>query len=113
MTHLQTSTKKRVLFIDQIKALMIALVIAVHVTMVFSFGWNGVYIPIDEALHPFFAGVVVWLLFFCNSFFYVYVVSDFGIFCPALGSQERGGEVPQRAPATDWSSLVAWPAVDQ
>ena len=61
---------------------MIALVIAVHVTMVFSFGWNGVYIPIDEALHPFFAGVVVWLLFFCNSFFMYMLFLISGYFVP-------------------------------
>ena len=61
---------------------MIALVIAVHVTMVFSFGWNGVYIPIDEALHPFFAGVVVWLLFFCNSFFMYMLFLLSGYFVP-------------------------------
>ena len=82
MTHQQASTKKRVLFIDQIKAVMIALVIAVHVTMVFSFGWYGVYIPIDEALHPFFASVVVWLMFFVNSFFMYMLFLLSGYFVP-------------------------------
>jgi len=82
VTHQQASTKKRVLFIDQIKAVMIALVIAVHVTMVFSFGWYGVYIPIDEALHPFFASVVVWLMFFVNSFFMYMLFLLSGYFVP-------------------------------
>ena len=52
VTHLQTSTKQRVLFIDQIKALMIALVIAGHVLNAFVFDWGfyGVHIPIQESI---------------------------------------------------------------
>ena len=82
VTHRQASTKKRLLFIDQIKAVMIALVIAVHVTVVFRFGWFGIYIPIDVPHHPFFAGIAVWLLFFCNSFFMYMLFLVSGYFVP-------------------------------
>ena len=59
------------LFIDQIKALMIALVIAGHVLNAFVFDWGfyGVHIPIQESTHPFFGGVAVWCMTFLNTFY--------------------------------------------
>ena len=55
MTTPQFSTNKRVLFFDQIKALMIALVISVHVLLAFGdLGWIGVHIPWG-ATDPFFS----------------------------------------------------------
>ena len=46
MTYQQFSTNKRVLFFDQIRALMIALVIAIHVVpLAFTSGWIGVRVP--------------------------------------------------------------------
>ena len=84
VTHLQTSTKQRVLFIDQIKALMIALVIAIHVlfAMIIPGAWFGIHIPSDGSTHPLFAGISVWLLFFCNSFFMYLLFLVSGYFVP-------------------------------
>ena len=71
VTHLQASAKKRVLFFDQIKALMIALVIVQHVLLAILVpgAWFGVHIPIDGSTHPAFTGVSSWLLYFFNAFF--------------------------------------------
>ena len=68
---------------------MVALVIAVHVTVVFRFGWFGVYIPIDVPRYPLFAGMAVWLLFFCNSFFMYMLFLISGYFVP-LSVHKKG-----------------------
>ena len=60
MTNQQIRTNQRVLFFDQIRALMIALVIAVHVPMAFGISWMGVRIPIEGAAVPFFGGISIW-----------------------------------------------------
>ncbi|WP_231884220.1 hypothetical protein [Synechococcus sp. MIT S9504] len=65
----QTRSSKRVLFFDQIKALMIALVIAIHVLSTFIFSFMGVHFTLSESLHPVFGGIAIWLLLFCNAFF--------------------------------------------
>ncbi len=72
------------LFIDQIKALMIALVIAIHVlfAMIIPGAWFGIHIPSDGSTHPLFAGISVWLLFFCNSFFMYMLFLISGYFVP-------------------------------
>ena len=55
MTFQQISTNKRVLFFDQIRALMIALVIAIHVVpLAFTSGWIGVRIPTTGSPDAFF-----------------------------------------------------------
>jgi len=80
----QASSKKRLLFIDQIKAVMIALVIAIHVlfAMIIPGVWFGIRIPSDGSAHPLFAGISAWLLFFCNSFFMYMLFLVSGYFVP-------------------------------
>ena len=84
MAHLQTSTKKRVLFIDQIKAVMIALVIAQHVllAMLFPGAWFGIHIPSDGSAHPLFIGISSWSLYFFNTFFMYMLFLISGYFVP-------------------------------
>ena len=41
---------KRSLYLDQIKAVIVALVIAIHVPMAFSVGWIGIKIPVEGLL---------------------------------------------------------------
>ena len=82
MTYQQISTHKRVLFFDQIKALMVALVIIVHVPPAFSgMGWHGVRIPIESA-DPFFPVAGGLLFSFCNSFFMCMLFLLSGYFVP-------------------------------
>ena len=84
MAHLQTSTKKRVLFIDQIKAVMIALVIAQHVllAMLVPGIWFGIHIPYNESAHPLFIGISSWSLYFFNTFFMYMLFLISGYFVP-------------------------------
>ena len=51
-------TVKRSLYLDQIKAVVVALVIALHVPIAFGggIGWLGVRIPVEESVGPFFKG---------------------------------------------------------
>ena len=73
MDEPQTSAKKRVLFFDQIKALMIALVIATHVPFAFWGGWMGVRIPMEGISDPLFGAFYGWFMGICNSF-YMYML---------------------------------------
>ena len=84
MAHLQTSTKKRVLFIDQIKAVMIALVIAQHVllAMLIPGIWFGIHIPYNGSAHPLFIGISSWSLYFFNTFFMYMLFLISGYFVP-------------------------------
>ena len=68
----------RVLFFDQIKALMIALVISVHVFLALLGDWLGVHIAMSSSPHPLFVGVAVWVMSFSNTF-YVHAVSALGL----------------------------------
>ena len=61
----------RVLFFDQIKALMIALVISVHVFLALLGDWLGVHIAMSSSPHPLFVGVAVWVMSFSNTFLYM------------------------------------------
>lgn len=83
MDNQQPRTKKRVLCFDQIRALMIALVIAVHVTMAFGdIGWYGVKVPIDRTTSTLFGGVSIWFGYFCNTFFMYMLFLISGYFIP-------------------------------
>ena len=72
----------RVLFFDQIKALMIALVIAVHVVLAFSVSWIGVLIPNTGLPHPVFDGVLAWVATISNTFFMCMLFLLSGYFVP-------------------------------
>jgi hypothetical protein len=83
MTYQQISTTKRVLFFDQIRALMIALVIAVHVfPLAFTSGWFGVRIPTAGSADAFFGVAGGFFLYFCNSFFMCMLFLLSGYFVP-------------------------------
>ena len=83
MTYQQISTSKRVLFFDQIRALMIALVIAVHVfPLAFTSGWFGVRIPTAVSADAFFGVAGGFFLYFCNSFFMCMLFLLSGYFVP-------------------------------
>ena len=75
----------RVLFFDQIKALMIALVISVHVFLALLGDWLGVHIAMSSSPHPLFVGVAVWVMSFSNTF-YVHAVSALWLFAPAFSA---------------------------
>ena len=60
---------KRSLYLDQIKAVIVALVIAIHVPMAFfDIGWIGVHIPVEGSVGPFFTGFFRWYGYALNSF---------------------------------------------
>lgn len=87
MSYQQFKNKKRALYVDQIKALMVALVIAVHVVpMAFTSGWMSVRVPLEGSADPFFGFVSSFFFLFVQHFLYVYVVSAFGILCAAFSS---------------------------
>jgi peptidoglycan/LPS O-acetylase OafA/YrhL len=83
MTYQQISTNKRVLYFDQIRALMIALVIAVHVfPLAFTSGWIGVRIPTAGSADGLFGVAGGFFLYYCNSFFMCMLFLLSGYFVP-------------------------------
>ncbi len=83
MTIQQFSTNKRVLFFDQIKALMIALVISVHVLLAFGdLGWIGVHVPGGGPADPFFSVASGWFIYVCQTFFMYMLFLVSGYFVP-------------------------------
>jgi hypothetical protein len=83
MTFQQISTNKRVLFFDQIRALMIALVIAIHVVpLAFTSGWIGVRIPTTGPPDAFFGIAGGFFAYFCNTFFMCMLFLISGYFVP-------------------------------
>lgn len=59
---------KRSQYLDQVKAVIVALVIAVHVPMAFSVGWIGVHIPVEGTVGPVFKGFFAWYPHAIHSF---------------------------------------------
>ena len=83
MTFLQISSNKRVLFFDQIRALMIALVIAIHVVpLAFTSGWIGVRVPTTGSPDAFFGVAGGFFAYFCNTFFMCMLFLISGYFVP-------------------------------
>ena len=83
MTILQISSNKRVLFFDQIRALMIALVIAMHVVpLAFTSGWIGVRVPTTGSPDAFFGVAGGFFAYFCNTFFMCMLFLISGYFVP-------------------------------
>ena len=83
MTFQQISTNKRVLFFDQIRALMIALVIAIHVVpLAFTSGWIGVRVPTTGSPDTFFGVAGSFFAYFCNTFFMFMLFLISGYFVP-------------------------------
>ena len=83
MTYQQISTNKRVLFFDQIRALMIALVIAIHVVpLAFTSGWIGVRVPTTGSPDAFFVVAGSFFAYFCNTFFMCMLFLISGYFVP-------------------------------
>jgi uncharacterized membrane protein len=82
MTYRQNRNNKRVLFFDQIKALMVALVIVVHVLFALLFGWYGVRIPSEESSDPLFQVAAGWCMYFCQTFFMYMLFLLSGYFVP-------------------------------
>ena len=73
---------KRALYLDQIKALIVALVIALHVPIAFSFGGIGVRIPVEGIVGPFFTGFFRWYGYAINSFIMPMMFLISGYFVP-------------------------------
>ena len=63
----QSQKQHRTLFLDQIKAIMIALVIASHTVLLAGLSSAGVGQLIKDA--PLFAAVNLWFVWVCNTFF--------------------------------------------
>ena len=78
----QTGTRKRALYIDQIRALMVALVIAIHVPAAFTVGWFGVRIPVEESVSAFTKGFFSWYGYAINSFIMYMMFLLSGYFVP-------------------------------
>ena len=74
---------KRSLYLDQIKAVIVALVIALHVPIAFSFGWIGVRIPVEGIVGPFFTGFFRWYGYAINSFIMPMMFLISGYFVPS------------------------------
>ena len=52
---------KRLLYLDQIRAVIVALVIALHVPSAFGgMGWMGAHIPVEGTVGPEFGGFFRW-----------------------------------------------------
>ncbi len=76
---------KRSLYLDQIKAVIVALVIALHVPMAFGdISWIGVCIPVEESVGPFFKGFFLWYSHAINSFIMPMMFLISGYFAPRL-----------------------------
>ena len=74
---------KRSLYLDQIKAVIVALVIAIHVPMAFfDIGWIGVRVPVEGSLGPFFTGFFRWYGYALNSFIMPMMFLISGYFVP-------------------------------
>ena len=83
MTFLQIRSNKRVLFFDQIRALMIALVITIHVVpSAFTSGWIGVRVPTTGSPDAFFGVAGGFFAYFCNTFFMCMLFLISGYFVP-------------------------------
>ena len=82
MTYPESSTRKRTVYLDQIKAVIVALVIALHVPMAFSFGWFGVRIPVEDSTGPLFTGFFQWYGYTINSFIMYMMFLISGYFVP-------------------------------
>ena len=73
---------KRSLYLDQIKAVVVALVIAIHAPMAFSVGWFGVQIPVEQSVGPLFKGFFAWYSLAINSFIMPMMFLISGYFVP-------------------------------
>ena len=74
---------KRSLYLDQIKAVIVALVIAIHVPMAFfDIGWIGVRVPVEGSVGPFFTGFFRWYGYALNSFIMPMMFLISGYFVP-------------------------------
>ena len=74
---------KRSLYLDQIKAVMVALVIAIHVPFTFSgMGWMGAHIPVEGIVGPAFGGFFRWYMYAINSFIMPMMFLISGYFVP-------------------------------
>ena len=74
---------KRSLYLDQIKAVIVALVIAIHVPMAFGdSSWSGVRIPVEDSVGPFFKGFIPWYISAINSFIMQMMFLISGYFVP-------------------------------
>ena len=73
---------KRSLYLDQIKAVIVALVIAIHVPMAFNIGWIGVHIPVEGTVGPVFKGFFAWYPIAINSFIMPTMFLISGYFVP-------------------------------
>ena len=78
----QSMSLKRSLYLDQIKAVIVALVIAIHVPMAFSVGWFGVHIPVENSVGSFFNGFFAWYAYAINSFIMPMMFLISGYFVP-------------------------------
>lgn len=74
---------QRLLYLDQIKAVMVALVIALHVPVAFfPTGWSGVRIPIEGLVGAGFIGFFNWYIYAINSFIMPMMFLISGYFVP-------------------------------
>lgn len=79
----QMSTAKRALYLDQIRAIVVAFVIAIHVPMAFGgIGWSGVRIPVEESISSFAIGFFRWYSYALNSFIMYMMFLISGYFVP-------------------------------
>ena len=78
----QSMPLKRSLYLDQIRAVVVALVIAIHVPMAFSVGWFGVHIPVETSVGAFFNGFFAWYAYAINSFIMPMMFLIAGYFVP-------------------------------
>ena len=74
---------KRSFYLDQIRAVIVALVIALHVPMAFwDISWIGVLIPVEGTVGPFFLGFFRWYAYAINSFIMPMMFLISGYFVP-------------------------------
>ena len=74
---------KRLLYLDQIKAVIVGLVIALHVPVAFfPTGWSGVRIPIEGMVGAGFIGFFNWYIYAINSFIMPMMFLISGYFVP-------------------------------
>lgn len=76
-------SRKRLLYLDQIKAVIVGLVIALHVPVAFfPTGWSGVRIPIEGMVGAGFIGFFNWYIYAINSFIMPMMFLISGYFVP-------------------------------
>ena len=81
-TNQRSGSQTRSLYLDQIKAVVVTFVIALHVPMAFGMGWFGIRLSGLIESDPLFKGFFTWYSYIINSFIMYMMFLISGYFVP-------------------------------